>query len=234
MKLFGKKRKLYDGYILSLPLSDRAIHFYRDSALNRVLSGESFKVDEEKVLAYEDMCETYRENFMEMGWLRLHTPLEMNQEPLGTDFLYIPPKERNRILEMLEGGVLYSLERFKLFCVVEEEGVDTQTNIKKELEKLPEGYRAEIKGTPEELAALGLPAPVREIKSFTVDELIGSGELVDLSEIGNGNRERIEKGIISEEDVDKQIQSIQETKFYFIMGFSIKGMFIYKNHPEEN
>ncbi len=234
MKLFGKKRKLYDGYILSLPLSNRLIHFYRDSALNRVLSGESFKVDEEKIIQYEGICETNRDNFIEMGWLRLNTPLEMHQEPLGTDFLYVPPKERNRILKMLEGGVLVTLERYKSFRVVEEERVDTQANIKKELEKLPEGYRVEMKGIPEELAALGLPAPVREIKSYSIDEIIGSGELVDIAEIGEQNREKIEKGIINEEDIDKQLNDIQETKFYFIMGFSIEGMFIYINHPEEN
>ena len=69
----SKKPKLHDGYFLSLPLEDKLIHFYRDSAYNRVMRDEVFKVDEEKIMQYEDIRETYRKNFMEMGWLRLHT-----------------------------------------------------------------------------------------------------------------------------------------------------------------
>jgi len=66
---------------------------------------------------------------------------------------------------------------------------------------------------------------------FSIDELIGTGELVDISEIGRNNREKIEKGIISEEELKRQTREISETKFYFIMGFGVEGMFIYKNHP---
>ncbi len=187
--MFGKKSKLHSGYTISAPSNDRAIQFYRNSALNRILYGDNFQVDEEKVIQYENICEIYRKNFIEMGWLRLHMPLYVHQEHLGTDFLYVPPKERNRILKMLNGGVLITLERFKSFQVAES------------------GER------------------------FSIDELIGTGELVDISEIGRNNREKIEKGIISEEELKRQTREISETKFYFIMGFGVEGMFIYKNHP---
>lgn len=77
----SKKPKLHDGYVLSLPLEDKLIHFYRDPPYNKVVvrpkvyGVEVFKVDQEKVVVYEEMCETYRENFMKLGLLRLHTPL---------------------------------------------------------------------------------------------------------------------------------------------------------------
>jgi len=165
-------------------MQDGIIHFYRDSALNRVLSEEVFKVDEDKVAEYEAMCETYRDSFMEMGWLRLHTPVDVHQEYLGTDFLYVPPSERARITQMLKGGTLATIDRFKTFHVIESR------------------------------------------KNITIDELIGSGELVNLSEIGEQNRDRLERGVISEEEMEKQAQVIQESKFYFIFGFIIEGMFI--------
>lgn len=180
MKIFSKKPKLHDGYIMK----DGLIHFYRDSAYNRVLSDEVFKVDEDKVTEYEGMCNTLRENFMEIGQLRLHTPVDIHQERLGTNFLYVPPKERTRIMKMLEGGTLITLDSLKwTFCEI---------------------------GTG---------------KHFTLDELIGSGELVDLSEIGEQNREKLQSGIISEEEIDKQAKAIRENKF-FIGSLEVEGMFV--------
>lgn len=225
----SKKPKFHDGYVLSVPLEDKLIHFYRDSPYNkvvvrpRVYGVEVFKVDEEKVVAYEDMCETYRKNFMEMGWLRLHTPLYMHEEHRGTDFLYVPPSERARIAGMLNGKPLitmYNIDGSMVYCPVEAETKGALTALHKEL---PPGYRVIVRGF-EELAAF-IPIYTYE-KGFSLEELIGSGEMVNLSEIREQNRERLERGVISEEEVEKQVQAIQESKFYFIFGFEIEGMFI--------
>lgn len=230
--MFGKKRKLHDGYILSLPLKDRLIHFYRDSPYNRVMREEVFKVDEDKVIAYEDMCQTYRENFIELGLLRLHTPLDIHEEQLGTYFLYVPPKERARIAAMLKGKPLvtsYSPDGSKVFCVVEKERKRAQTALQEELKKLPRAYRVTIRGTSEELATLGLPVAVRMIKCFTLDELIGSGEIVNPPEIREQiieqNREKLQRSIINEEEIDKQVQAIVEDKFSTV-SLEVEGMFI--------
>lgn len=230
--MFGKKQKLYDGYILSLPLKDRLIHFYRDSAYNKVLTDEVFKVDEDKVLFFEGMCNDLRNDFMEIGQLRLHTPLGLHEERLGTYFLYVPPKERARIAGMLEGKPLVTLHNpdgSKVFCLVEKERKRARTALHKELKELPTGYRVVVSGTPEELAALGLPAAFRVIKCFTLGELIGSGEIVNPPEIREQimeqNREKLQKSIISEEEIDKQVQAIVEDKF-FISSLEIEGTFV--------
>jgi len=173
-----KKPKLHDGYILSLPLEDEVIGFYRDSPYNRVMRDEVFKVDEDKVRAYEDMCKTYRQNFMELGLLRLHTPLDVHEERLGTYFLFVPPKERARIAGMLKGKPLitrYNPDGSKVFCVVAKGKDKARTSLQKELKGLPPNYHVVTRGTPEELAILGLPVAVRGVKCFTIDELIGSG-----------------------------------------------------------
>jgi hypothetical protein len=188
--MFWKKPKTYSGYTLALPLSDGIINFYNDAPINRVLNGEKFRVDKKKILQYEQICEVYRKNYQEMGWLRLHIPLSMYQEYLGTDFLYVPPKERTRISEMLGGGSLITLERFKSFQVVGSE------------------------------------------KTVSIDELSGSCELIDITKVGSENRELLEKGIISQEEMDKRTKSILENNFYFIFGFSVSGMFIINGRPD--
>lgn len=237
MKIFSKKRKLHDGYILSLPLKDKLIHFYRDSPYNKVVvrpkvyGVEVFKVDEDKVIAYEDMCQTYRKNFMELGLLRLHRPLDIHEEHLGTYFLYVPSKERARIAGMLKGKPLVTLHNpdgSKAFCVVEKERNRSRTTLRKELKELPPGYRVVARGT-EGLAALGLPVAFRVIKCFTLDELIGSGEIVNPPEIREQiieqNREKLQRSIISEEEIDKQVQAIVEDKFSTV-SLEVEGMFI--------
>ena len=228
----SEKPKLHDGYILSLPLEDEVIGFYRDSPYNRVTRDEVFKVDEDKVRAYEDMCKTYRENFMELGLLRLHTPLDVHEEQLGTYFLYVPPKERDRIAKMLKGKPLvtsHNPDGFKVFCVVEKERNRARTTLQEELKKLPRAYRVVIRGTPEESAALGLPVPVRVIECFTIDQLIGTGEIVDPPEIRDQiiekNRDKLRRGIISEEEIDKQVEAIVKDKFSTV-SLEVEGMFI--------
>lgn len=205
------------------------IGFYRDSPYNKVMRDEVFKVDEDKVRAYEDMCKTYRQNFMELGLLRLHTPLDVHEEQLGTYFLHVPPKERTRIAGMLKGKPLVTLHNpdgSKVFCLVEKQRSKTRAAIQKELKRLPLGYRVDIRGTPEELARFGLPVAVRVVQCFTIDELIGSGEIVNPPEIREQIREELQKnGIVSEEEVDKQTQAITENKFA-TMSFEVEGMFI--------
>ena len=227
----GKKTKLHDGYVLSLPLEDKLIHFYRDSPYNKVVvrskvyGVEVFKVDEEKVVEYEEMCENFRQNFMELGLLRLHTPLNIHEEHLGMYFLYVPPKERNRIAGMLKGKPLitmYNIDGSKAYCAVEAETNGALTTLHK---KLPLGCRVVTRGA-EGLAALGLPIPIRSIKYFTVEELIGYGEIVNPPEIRERIREELQKrGVVSDEEVDKQTQAIVEDKFSTV-SLEVEGMFI--------
>ena len=115
MKKFNKKPKLHDGYIMV----DGLIQFYRDSAYNKVMSHEVFKVDEDKVVVYEEMWDTYHKNFMKLGLLRLHTPTNVHEERSGANFLYVSPKERARIKEMIGDGTLITLDNFNTFCVIE-------------------------------------------------------------------------------------------------------------------
>jgi len=224
-----KKAKLHDGYVLSLPLEDKLICFYRDSPYNkvvvrpRVYGVELFKVDEEKVIAYEDMCETYRENFMKLGLLRLHTPLYMHEEHRGAYFLYVPPKERIRIAGMLQGKPLitmYTIDGSMVYCPVETEANGALSALHK---KWPPGYHLIVRGF-EELAAL-IPIYTYE-KGFSLEELIGSGEIVNSPEIRERIREELQKrGIVSEEEVDKQTEAIVEDKFC-TLSLEIDGMFI--------
>ncbi len=113
----GKKPKLHDGYILR----DGKVIFYSDSTLYRITSGKQKrpKVDEDKVVEYEGLCASYRQYFMDIGQLRLHTPVDEHQEKVGTNFLSVPLKHRARIAEMLKGGTLIVLDRLKTFCVLE-------------------------------------------------------------------------------------------------------------------
>lgn len=234
MSLFGKKPKLPDGYILSLPLEDKLLHFYRDPA-HRVLADKVLKVDEDKVIAYEDMCETYRENFMELGLLRLHTPLNVHEERLSTNFLYVPPSERARIQRMLGGESLITRSNPSLgygeYCLVEKDKNRAQTALQKELKELPLGHRVVARGTPEELATLGLPSPFRVIKCFTLDELVGSLEMMkrfDFPDVDDPDSKRHLRTFffgIPYEEADEQVQVDQGDRFYFCK-LGVDGMFI--------
>jgi len=111
----GKTRSLHDGYFIK----DNYIHFYTDSVLDKIASDKDYMVDEEKVYYYESICENYHRNFMEVGWLRLHTPFAEYQERLGTNFLYVPPNERQRIMSITGGGALaanHNLQSFYIFA----------------------------------------------------------------------------------------------------------------------
>ncbi len=109
-----KQLKLHAGYTVK----DGYINFYDGSYPER-LSGNHYKVDESKVAYYENMCETYRKNFLQIGWLRLHTPISPNQEKHGTNFLSVPERHRTRITEMLGEETLITCDNFKTFCLVE-------------------------------------------------------------------------------------------------------------------
>ena len=113
----GNKPKLRDGYILR----DGKVIFYSDSTLYKITSGKQKypKVDEDKVIEYEGLCASYRQYFMDIGQLRLHTPVEEHQEKVGTNFLSVPLKHRARIAKMLKGGTLIMLDSLKTFCVVD-------------------------------------------------------------------------------------------------------------------
>jgi len=179
--LFGKKRKLHDGYTVR----DGVINFYDDPVTNRP-HGKHYKVDEGSIAHYEGLCETYQKNFMQIGWLRLHTPSGPNQEYLGTHFLSVPENHRTRVAEMVRGETLITLDNFDTFCLVESG------------------------------------------KRFTLQELLGNEELVDIFMMGKDNREKLDNGSITQEEYEKQtevIQSIQKEKFH-IESFTVEGMFV--------
>ena len=176
-----KQLKLHDGYTVE----DGYINFY-DGFSPETPSDNHYKVDESKVAYYENMCETYRKNFLQIGWLRLHTPINPNQEKLGTNFLSVPERHRMRIAEMLEGEALITDDNFKTFSLVES------------------GRR------------------------FTLEELLGNEELVDVFLLGKNNHEKLDNGSITQEEYDKQleiIQAIQKEKFH-VESFTVEGMFV--------
>ena len=229
-KVEQEKPELHDGYVLSLPLENDLIHFYHaspyDVARPKVHGVEVFKVDKDKVIEYEDMCKTYRENFKELGFLRLHTPLNMYEEHQGTYFLYVPPKERVRIAGMLNGRPLISVHNADLspvYGAVEPETHGTPTSM---TEKFPPYCRVVVRGA-EGLAALGLPVPFRIIAYYTLHELIGSREIVNPPEIRERIRKELQKrAVVSDEEVDKQIQAIIMEDKFFIVSLEVEGMFI--------
>jgi hypothetical protein len=106
----GNKPKLWDGYIVK----DGAVTFRKDSLLRKELSGKHPKVDQDKILEFEAMCETYRRNFMEIGLLRLHTPVatdtRLYQEKWGMEFLFVPSEHRVRVAGIVKGETLVMLE----------------------------------------------------------------------------------------------------------------------------
>jgi hypothetical protein len=113
--------KYEDGYYLILP--NGYIQFYRAASLVRAMNEKAFKVNKEKVNKFESFCKLCREDFMNMGCLRLHTPVGHHQEHLGTDFLYVPPLERARVSQMIGHGFLITFERLKSFGVLLNPGV---------------------------------------------------------------------------------------------------------------
>jgi len=62
---------------------------------------------------------------------------------------------------------------------------------------------------------------------MTLAELIGSGELIDIFELGTQYRKMLAKGEITEENFKKKTETIAETKFH-IECFRVQGMFIEK------
>jgi len=176
-----KQLNLHDGYTVK----GGYINFYDGFSPERP-SDNHYKVDEGKVAHYENMCETYRKNFLQIGWLRLHTPISPNQEKLGTNFLSVPERHRMRIAEMLGGEALITDDNFKTFSLVES------------------GRR------------------------FTLEELLGNEELVDIFLLGKNNHEKLDNGSITQEEYDKQleiIQDIQKEKFH-VESFIVEGMFV--------
>ncbi len=96
---------LHDGYYLFRG----EVVFYSDDAISRVLSGRVFKVDQEKVLHFEGMCNIAANNFLELGMLRLHTPVDVRQDDLFllcSDGLsrMVPEEELAKILSQNKGG----------------------------------------------------------------------------------------------------------------------------------
>jgi hypothetical protein len=111
----GNKPKLHDGYTVRGGI----VTFYKDSAFDKAVLGKRPKVDQDKVMEYEGLCEKYRNNFTEIGWLILHTPIAPHEEELGTNFLSVPVEHRARIASMIKGGTLIMLDRLKTFRVLE-------------------------------------------------------------------------------------------------------------------
>lgn len=180
LKVSEKELNLRDGYTVK----DGAIFFYNYPVTNRP-HGMHYKVDASNVAHYEGLCETYRRDFMQIGWLRLHTPISPNQEYLGTRFLSVPENHRTRVAEMISGETLITLDNFNTFCLVESD------------------------------------------KHFTLKELLGNEDLVDIFAISKENREKLDNGSITQEEYEKQIeviQVIQKEKFH-IESFTVQGMF---------
>lgn len=124
---------------------------------------------------------------------------------------------------MLKGKpliIMYNIDGSMVYCAVEAETNGVLTSLTK---KLPPGYRVVVRGV-EGLAAL-IPIYIYK-KCFTLEELIGSGEIVNLPEIRERIREELQKrGVASDEEVDKQIQAIVEDKFSTV-SLEVEGMFI--------
>ncbi len=134
--MFKKKEKWQDGYYLN---NDGTIQFYRDAPLSKETEGQPVyvkdsrgelhcilpakmvsKVNQDKVVEYEGFCQVYRDNFLSTGMLRLHNPIDVHQEYLGTNFLFVPLKHRERLAKLLGHGYLIMLESVKLFEIIPE------------------------------------------------------------------------------------------------------------------
>ena len=203
MKLFGKRRRLKDGYMLSL--TDKGIRFYRDSPMNKGLSKNVRKFDEEKVLEFEGTCQKLFQSFMKSGYLRLHWPLHIHEEGMGAYFLYVPPKERPRVAGLLNGGILVS------------------KNI--EPDELPQSFAIRLPRV-----WLGLEAPngqriLDDLGETTLKDLIGSGEVISLTGIAESNPEEARKIQEQTGPFREDGASTVYDKF-FILTFNVQGMFI--------
>jgi ssDNA-binding Zn-finger/Zn-ribbon topoisomerase 1 len=183
----NKKPILHDGYYVR----NGEVSFYSNSADNKAIRVKHPKVNGDIVIHWEGLCETYRKNFEEVGWLRLHTPTrpeyfakmpdtlslfkEMSQEQLGGHFLSVPPQHRLRIAEMLNGGTLVMLDRLKTFLIVESG------------------------------------------KQITFQQLVGDGELFDFLGTADQNHRDLESGKITKEEWEKRVRIVsqwEKTRFH--------------------
>jgi hypothetical protein len=199
----GNKLKLHDGYTVR----DGEVTFYKDSSLYKIQFPKHLKVDQDKVMAFESMCETYRKSFMEIGWLRLHTPVGLHQESAGTHFLSVPLEHRARIAEMLKSGRLVMLET----PATQNEGGNLVYYMLEYAELDPRTYRVIETG-----------------KQITLDQLVGDGELFDFLGVSQQNRRMLDSGTITKAEWERQIQIIEQwekTKFH-IESWNIQGMFV--------
>ena len=120
--MFKKKNKWHDGYYIN---EQGYIQFYHQRAVSKVNKGQPVygkdnkdnlslispekqveKVNEDLIAQYEAMCNYYRDNFLDSGLLRLNTPVSVHQEHLGTDFLFVPIRHRERIKNLIGQGFL--------------------------------------------------------------------------------------------------------------------------------
>ena len=199
------KPKLHDGYTMG----NGKVTFYTNSPLYKTQFPKHHKVDEDKVMEYESMCETYRKHFMDIGWLRLHTPIEPHQEEWGTNFLSVPLEHRARIAGMLKDGRLVMIGN----PAIHREGEKSVYRVLEIEELNPRIYRVLETG-----------------EGITLDQLIDGGELFDFLEVSRQNRQRLGSGTITKEEWEKQVKLIQQwekTKFH-IECSNIQGMFVEK------
>jgi hypothetical protein len=100
----------YDGYYMDFNTGE--VVLYRKSGLSKIQSDDIFRVDKDKVAFFEANCRTLKSIFMDTGWLRLHMPINYDQEILGTTFLCVPPPHRARVLNVIQGGTLVTTDIF--------------------------------------------------------------------------------------------------------------------------
>jgi len=173
----------HDGYVLK----EGNVLFYDGTFPERTPEND-YMVDEEKVGYHESMCYSYRQNFMEVGWLRLHMPFRFNEEYLGTYFLFVPENHRARIAAIIGDYSICTMDDFKKFFLAET------------------GYQ------------------------FTLEDLTKGQELVDITSMGQANRENLLTGLISQDEYEHQVKKIQQIQQENFHGFSVfpEGMFAAK------
>jgi hypothetical protein len=209
----GKRRKLHDGYYTVRDAHGNldSITFYSHPRGYKEMTGKHPKVDEDKVIQFEDMCEAFKRNFIEGGWLRLHTPLGAYQEELGTNFLYIPPEHRARIARTLEGGKTLVMEH--------------------PFEKLlqpPHGEPFPLKNRPLVDLIHGSFILCENKRHIAVADLLCGEEIVDIRTITNQNVDNYNRGAVTQEEFERRRNTISgwvETKFQ-IQHAEIEGMFV--------
>ncbi len=197
------KKKLHDGYAVA----NGHVAFYKDSYLYKTQFPKHPKVDQDKVMEYEAMCQGFRDHFMTMGFLRLHTPVGIHQEEAGTDILMVPPKHRKRIAGMLKGGMLVRVETPPM----QDEGGRLVYRVLETAQLDPRKFR--ILETGEDV---------------TFEQILGDGDLFDIMEEREQNLKAPKGGSITQEEHDRRSQALQqlvETKFTIVC-MAIEGMFV--------